>query len=387
MGNQKKKQAKTKEPVKLRYKELSNGNQSIYLDCYNSGKREYEFLKLYLIPETSFENKEANKATLKLANAIKAQRIVELQNNQHGFSGSGGKSKVNLIEYIKTIADKKRELAGGEKRGSYQFYLSLAYHLKQYSGDKTTFRQLDKSYCTGFIDYLKMAKNALNGKLLSENTQRQYVKRFKTVINYAITDGATILNPFLQINPESLPKKHDTEVCYLTIEEVKSLVDTPCPYQNIKRGFLFSCFTGLRFSDVNALTWGKLQKADNGGVKIIFIQKKTKKQEYLQISKEALKYLPDRGMDSDGDLVFKFQSGWYINSIIKTWAVAAGINKKVTFHVARHTNATLLLSKGVSIEVVSKILGHSDIKTTQIYAKVIDKSIEDAVNKLNGLTD
>ncbi|KAA6307518.1 Tyrosine recombinase XerD, partial [termite gut metagenome] len=176
MGNKKKKQAKTKEPVKLRYKELSNGNQSIYLDCYSNGKREYEFLKLYLIPETSFENKEANKATLKLANAIKAQRIVELQNNQHGFSGSGGKSKVNLIEYIKTIADKKRELAGGEKRGSYQFYLSLAYHLKQYSGDKTTFRQLDKSYCTGFIDYLKMAKNALNGKLLSENTQRQYVK-------------------------------------------------------------------------------------------------------------------------------------------------------------------------------------------------------------------
>ncbi|KAA6310053.1 Tyrosine recombinase XerD, partial [termite gut metagenome] len=232
-----------------------------------------------------------------------------------------------------------------------------------------------------------MAKNALNGKLLSENTQRQYVKRFKTVINYAITDGATTLNPFLQINPESLPKKHDTEVCYLTIEEVKSLVETPCPYQNIKSGFLFSCFTGLRFSDVNALTWGKLQKADNGGVKIIFIQKKTKKQEYLQISREALKYLPDWGTDSDGDLVFKFQSGWYVNSIIKTWAVAAGINKKVTFHVARHTHATLLLSKGVSIEVVSKILGHSDIKTTQIYAKVIDKSIEDAVNKLNGLTD
>ncbi|KAA6318394.1 hypothetical protein EZS27_031590, partial [termite gut metagenome] len=69
MGNKNKKQTKAREPVKLRYKELSNGNQSIYLDCYSNGKREYEFLKLYLIPETSIENKEANKATLKLANA------------------------------------------------------------------------------------------------------------------------------------------------------------------------------------------------------------------------------------------------------------------------------------------------------------------------------
>jgi integrase len=190
----------------------------------------------------------------------------------------------------------------------------------------------------------------------------------------------------MQIKPEDIPKGHSAEVCYLTLDEVRSLIETPCYYSNIKNGFLFSCFTGLRFSDVEALTWGKLQKDSEGNTFINFTQKKTQKWENLPVSREAMKFLPERGLASGDDLVFKFQSGGYINSIIKTWAKSAGINKKVTFHVARHTNATLLLSLEVPIETVSKILGHSDIKTTQIYAKVIDKSKRDAVNKLDGLT-
>ncbi|KAA6312318.1 Tyrosine recombinase XerD, partial [termite gut metagenome] len=381
-----KKQAKVKEPIRIRYKAISAGNQSIYLDYYYNGKREYEFLKLYLVPENSPENKEANKATLKLANAIKAQRIVELQNNQHGFSSGGGKSKVHLIEYIKTIAKKKRELAGGEERGSCQFYLSLAYHLKQYSGDRTSFKHIDKKYCMGFIEYIKTAKSMLNGNPLNENTQRQYIKRLASVINSAIADEMIPSNPFMQIKPEDIPKGHSAEVCYLTLDEVRSLIETPCYYSNIKNGFLFSCFTGLRFSDVEALTWSKLQRDSEGNTLINFTQKKTQKWENLPVSREAIKFLPERGLASGDDLVFKFQSGGYINSIIKTWAKSAGINKKVTFHVARHTNATLLLSLEVPIETVSKILGHSDIKTTLIYAKVIDKSKRDAVNKLDGLT-
>src|SRR5215469_10937439 len=92
--------SKVKEPIRLRTKKLANGNQSLYLDFYSEGKREYEFLKLYLVPETSAAGKEANKETLKLANAIKAQKIVELQNNRHGFSIVGTKSKANLIQYV-----------------------------------------------------------------------------------------------------------------------------------------------------------------------------------------------------------------------------------------------------------------------------------------------
>jgi integrase len=386
MSNINKKQAKVKEPIKVRCKALYNGNQSIYLDLYYNGKREYEFLKLYLVPEISVANKEANKATLKLANAIKAQKIVELQNNQYGFSNCGSKSKMNLIDYVKGIADKKREMAGGEERGSYQFYNSLAYHLKQYSGDKTIFKQVDKKYCAGFIEYIKTAKSRLINKTLDESTQRQYIKRLSSVLNLAMADEAIISNPFMQIKSEDLPKNKNREICYLTIDEVKKLIETPCYYPEIKNGFLFSCMTGLRLSDVKALTWGKLQKDIDGNIFISYTQKKTQKWENLPVSKEAMKFLPERGTASGNDLVFQFHCGGYISNIVKTWAKSAGINKNVTFHVARHTNATLLLSLEVPIETVSKILGHSDIKTTQIYAKVIDKSKRDAVNKLDGLT-
>ncbi|GHT69772.1 hypothetical protein AGMMS50239_37100 [Bacteroidia bacterium] len=137
--------SKVKEPIRLRIKKLSNGNQSLYLDFYFEGKREYEFLKLYLVPETFATNKEANRETWKLANAIKAQKIVELQNNRHGFSMGSVRSKVNLIEYVQLLAEKKRTKAGGDKRGTCMSYIALAHHLKIYSGAKTAFREIDKT--------------------------------------------------------------------------------------------------------------------------------------------------------------------------------------------------------------------------------------------------
>ena len=342
-------------------------------------------MKLYLIPETSLTNKEANKETWKLANAIKAQKIVEIQNNVHGFSNRGAKSKANLIEYVEMLADRKLKKSGGDKRGTSMSYIALTHHLKEYSGDKTTFKQIDKNYCQGFVEYLKTAVNANNGQQLSANTQWGYMKRLEAVINSAISDEIADSNPFKQIKPENKPKKLSTEVCYLTIEEVNTLVNTPCFYPIIKNGFLFSCFSGLQFSDVKGLTWGKLQKDNNGNMFINYVQKKTEKQEYLPISKSAAKYLPERGDAKDDDSVFKFPSGGYVNMQLHQWAFAAGLKKKISFHVSRHTNATLLLSLEVPIETVSKILGHSDIKTTQIYAKVIDKSKRDAVDKLDGL--
>jgi len=286
---------KVKEPIRLRVKKLANGNQSLYLDFYYEGKREYEFLKLYLIPETSPANKEANKETWKLANAIKAQKIVEVQNNVHGFSNRSVKAKANLIEYVKMIADKKRQNSGGNRRGTCMGYITLAHHLKEYGGDKTTFKQIDKNYCQGFVEYLKTAINVTNGQLLSANTQWGYMKRLEAVINSAISDEIADSNPFKQIKPENKPKKLSTEVCYLTIEEVNALANTPCFYPNIKNGFLFSCFSGLRFSDVKRLTWGKLQKDNNGNTFINYVQKKTDKQEYLPISRKAVKYLPEKG--------------------------------------------------------------------------------------------
>ena len=105
----KKKNLKAKEPVKVRFKALRNGSKSIYLDYYQDGVREYEFLKLYIIPERSQTDKLQNEETLKTANAIKAQRIVSIQNTGHGFSNSNGKSRIKLVDYLEIQAKKYEE--------------------------------------------------------------------------------------------------------------------------------------------------------------------------------------------------------------------------------------------------------------------------------------
>ena len=383
---------KAKEPIKVRLKQIANGNQSIYLDYYNNGKREYNFLKLYLVPEITAAAKEANANTLQLAHAIKAQKIVELQNSEFGFRTSNVKQKARLVDYLQAILAEKKLL--GSK--TYQVYSVLIKHLKQYGGEQTTFKHVTKEFCSSFIDYLKTAENNVYRKgisdtftsgLLSENTKFGYINTLNTALNRAVREGILTNNPLKMLPRQKRPKKKLENREYLTIDEVRQLVKTPCRKPIIKNAFLFSCFSGFRFSDVRALTWGQIQ-IDNEGQQVIkYTQQKTNKPEYLQLSDEALKFLPERNEAKSNDVIFYLSNNGYTNETLKSWILAAGITKRVTFHVGRHTNATLLLSLGVPIETVSKLLGHSDIHTTQIYAKVIDKNKREAVSKLNGLTD
>ena len=387
---------KAKEPIKMRFKNLTNGNQSIYLDYYSGGKRQYDFLKLYIIPERTAADKEANRQAMATANAVKAQRIVELQNAAHGFKLTNLKQKARLIDYLQAIAAEKKQAAGNEPRGQYQHFKALIKHIGQYSGEQTTFKEVTKEYCSGFLDYLKTTENTIFKKgvseiftsgLLSENTRYGYIKNLNIALNRAVRDGILANNPLTLLPPQERPKRQLDNREYLTIDEVKQLVKTPCRKPVIKNAFLFSCFSGLRYGDIRALTWGKLQTDNDGKTVVRYTQKKTDKPEHLQLSDEALKFLPDRNGAKDNDIIYRLSNNGYTNETLKSWILAAGITKRITFHVGRHTNATLLLSLGVPIETVSKILGHSDIQTTQIYAKVIDKNKRDAVSKLDGLTD
>ena len=154
--------------------------------------------------------------------------------------------------------------------------------------------------------------------------------------------------------------------------------------RNVRNAFLFSCYTGLRFSDIDNMTWDKLQ-VDNGVTMLKFKQKKTKKWEYLPLSDMALQYLPPREKAADSDSIFNLPINCHVNMNLRHWAALAGIKGRVTFHVARHTNATLLLTLKVPIATVSKMLGHSNIRTTENYAKVIDESKLEAMRILNTL--
>jgi hypothetical protein len=236
----KKTSPKVKEPIKIRFKQLKNGNKSVYLAHWNNSlqKWEYEFLKdLYIIPDNNPISKAANDKTLQLAKAIQAKRIVELQNNTHGFTNTGTRSKVNVTEYITMLAEKKRAKSGKE-RGTYQGYLALARQINEYSGTKTTFKQVDKTYCQGFLNFLKTATNLNRGqgnKPLNENTRFWYMKVFEAVLNTAISDEIVFISPFKQIKADTKPAKHKAEICYLTIDELKTLEKTSVSIRLLSR--------------------------------------------------------------------------------------------------------------------------------------------------------
>lgn len=389
MGNRKNRTPKLKEPITIRFKKLASGKHSIYLDIYNNGNREYEFLKLYIIPEKTEADKEANKQTMKLANTKKSKRFIEMQEKGYGFRNLN-KSKAQIIPYIQKVADEMQK-EKGSKQGRHQTYRVLISHITKYSGIETTFRQITEEYYRGFIGYLKAAKNAHYKSInespkLSTNTLYSYVDALRAIMNKAVKSKIVQNNPISLLDNNEIPKLKKDNREYLTIAELEQLVNAPCIRPTIKNAFLFSCLSGLRFSDVRALTWDKIQKDNDGKTIIRFTQKKTGENENLQISDKALKYLPKKNEVANNDLVFSLPCNAHTNETLKSWIYSAGIEKRVTFHVARHTNATLLLSLGAPIETVSKLLGHADIQTTQIYAKVIDSNKREAVSKLDSLT-
>ena len=378
-----KEELRIKEPIKLRVKYLANGNKSIYLDMYMNGKRKYEFLKLYIIPEYNKSDRVRNSETLKLANAIKAQRIIELQNQSHGFK-INKTSHIKLTDYIQSVAEKKSE---NEVRKTVLH--AVVYHLRRYNPNDIQLSRIDKDYILGFLDYLKTAKqtHTKKEKLLHVNTQVYYYKMLRYCLNYAVSEELISANPMNKIKNEEKPHKHRTEREYLTIDELRKLAQTPFYNGLLKKAFLFSCFCGLRHSDIIALTWGDIEMDDDGNSRLYIIQKKTKEAISLPLSQEAIKQLPKREDAKEDDIIFKkLITLGRTNEILPKWAEQAGIKKHITFHTARHTHATMLLTLGVDRYTVSKLLGHTNIQTTQIYAKLVDESKKKAIDLIPNIT-
>lgn len=361
-----------KEPIRIRQKALKNGNTSLYLDIYRNGNRQYEFLKLYLIPEKSKADKEANKQTMQLANSIKAQRMVQLQNGEFGFVGHR-QSKVNFWDFFQQLAESKN---GGKYSGNKVVWLFALKHLRRYDQRTVIYiSDITQRWVQGFQEFLNLQP-------LAQNSQRIIITKLKAALNDAVRKRLLTVSPAANVVP--IPKADSTRT-YLTIEELQKLFATPIKQTEIKRAFLFSCLTGLRKSDIEKLVWSEIETYD-GMTRITFFQKKTGGLEYLDISAQAADLLGNRGMDLER--VFKFSTSTrYINIVLQKWADKAGVRKHISFHVGRHTFATLMLTLNTDLYTVSKLLGHRDIKTTQIYAKIIDKKKRDAVNRIPNLMD
>ena len=371
-----KKPAKVKEPIRLRMKELANGNKSLYLDIYRDGKRTYEYLKMYLIPETDNNARVRNQTTMAAANAIKSKRIIQLTNGEAGIET---REKVFLLDWMETY--KENQAKRGKKDGN-QIQVTIRI-LKNYAGERVTMDQIDKAFCQEYIDYL-LTEYRPKGKQVSNFTLHTYYRILNGALNAAVRAEIIKVNPFTKINNSDKIRLPESKRSYMTIEEVRALIAAPMKNEAVKQAYLFSCFCGLRISDIVGLKW-KNVFVDNGQYRLAVAMQKTKEPIYLPLSNEALKWMPEREDKAADDPVFNLPSN--INQYLRPWAEAAGITKRFTFHTARHTFATMMLTLGADLYTVSKLLGHTSVRMTQVYAKIINQKKDEAVNLVNGLFD
>ena len=401
--------------VALRQKPISKGRKSLYLDFWpailnpETGEpTRREFLGLYLFtdkselkkdiklskkkgndveifeqlykelkPLTSAEKKH-NDETLKIAESIRQKRdnfvnkpeiYSHYEKEQLRLKEAG---EQNFVEYFKKLADKR-------KASNHDNWISAYNYLSKYTDGVLLFSKLNEQFLTDFKEYLLTTKSNKNKKVtLSQNSAVSYFNKVKATMKQAYKDNLLQHDLNAKVSPI---KAKETRREYLTIEELNSLVKTPCNNDLIKRAALFSALTGLRYSDIKKLTWSEIEFVEGQGYFLKFEQEKTEGIEYLPISEQAVSLCGE--VREPKDIVFEgLRYTAYHSKHLGQWLGAAGITKDITFHNFRHTFATLQLFSGTDIYTVSKMLGHKDLKTTQVYAKVVDEAKRKAANNI-----
>jgi integrase len=372
--------------VTLRKNKISNGRLSLYLDFYppvydpkKNKQTRRETLKLYIYekPKGVFE-KTHNEEVLQIAEQIKLKRMVEYNKPEiyNEFEREQMKIKelgqINFVSYFKEIAKSRCS-------NPHDNWISAYNYLEKFTGGELKFEDLTERKMEDLKKFLLTTKSRRRKTArLSNNSAVSYFNKIKAGIKQAFIDGIIQVDLNARIKPIK-PIESPRE--FLTIDELNKLIKTECNDPLYKRAALFSALTGLRFSDIQNLKWSDISTVSGKGNYINFVQKKTKGQERMPISDQALSLLNEN--DKTSGLVFDgLTYSAYHNRDLYQWLGAAGIAKKITFHCFRHTYAILQLESGTDIYTVSKMLGHRDLKTTQIYAKVLDKAKRETVDRI-----
>ena len=368
----------TKEPVRLREKALANGVRSLYLDIYVNGKRSYEFLKLYLIPENNPQAKVQNDNTMRAANTIKLNRILEITNNKAGLKNTSIRAKMLLKDWMENFRKAQEQKGVKDQKLIHNTIHALtAYNIN------VAMRDVNREYIVGLTNFLRNEYRSPRGKKLKDYSVINYLGCLRNALNMAVREDVIADNPIMKLSTQDKVKAPESQREFLTIEEVQKLEATDSPYPHIKQAFLFACYTGLRCSDVRSITWGKIVK-DGEKYRLHTVMFKTKRPFYIPLSKKAMQWMPERGDKTDNDLIFE-RIPVQVNTklYLQPWLDKAGISKPITFHCSRHTFGTMMLTLGADIYTTSKLLGHTKVEVTQIYAKIINKKKDDAVSLID----
>ncbi len=351
--------------VILRKRKNANGTTSLRLDISHEGKRWPETLKqLQLVKPTSPAAREANKYNYALAEKIAVNRAHELQINDYNIVADSGK-KTMVAVWMQTYVDgyskkDKRNMQGALNR----FKTFLAEQKK--SG--LTFGHLSALIIESFMDFLE-------SKSKGEGASSYYF-RFKKMIKHAYRQRLMQENVLDFVERKIKGKAGKKDI--LTLAELKILAATPVENKEIRRAFLFTCVTGLRWIDIKSLKWNSINIANK---QLNILQNKTGEQVSIPLNDTALSLLstPDENMA----LVFNLPSANGANKTLKAWVKRAKLCKAITWHNGRHSYGSNLIFNDVDVLTTSKLLGHTSMKHTQRYVRIVDEMKEKATNRIN----
>lgn len=368
--------------ISLKKRKLKNGLLSLYLEYYKgysidaNGKkkqnRDFEYLKIYVHQNpTTPKQKKENKDNQLLAEKILTIRQAEYIKGEYNIKDNE-KSKTLFLDYYTKLKEERYE-----SQSNYDNWDAAYKHIERYCPPHKMLRDIDEDFVKGFKKHLDTEAKTKGGTPLSQNSKYTYFNKLRASLREAHEQGYIDTNVIKGV--KGFEQAESTRE-YLTHTELQAMAIAHCKYPILKSAFLFSCLTSLRWSDINKMVWSEVRDEDDGS-RVIFRQKKTDGLEYLYISEQARKLLGTREQESDKVFV-GLKYGAHFNAEILRWCMRAGITKHITFHSARHTNAVLLLENGADIYTVSKRLGHKELRTTEIYAKIIDTKMKEAANSI-----
>ncbi|BDX39328.1 tyrosine recombinase [Tenuifilaceae bacterium CYCD] len=378
-------------------KVLSDGTALIQIEAYLRGKKKYFSTKIYVKPDEwdkkhrqiKQHHPNALRLNKQIADLIKKLNDIELETLNKGKTFNldmfDEHMNGNFTNSFTEFMDK--EIAKSHNAASTITGHKTTLHVLREFKTDILFSEMNYNLLDSFNNYLKN-KKLKDEKKLHTNTINKYFRHIRTYVNLAIKKELMDANsyPFKNFELES----ESTHRGYLTPEEVSSIENLVIPdnkaYLNkVRDMFLFSCYTGLRFSDITALSKESFVTI-NGEEWLKFTMQKVKEEVSLPLyalfnNKPSI--IVNQYIQTDRKFIFDDISNQHMNRCLKEIATLAKVNKEITFHMARHTQATYLLYKGLPIVIIQKLLGHKKISTTQIYSKVMDTTITNELQKVN----
>ncbi len=361
--------------VNLYTRKIKKGTMLFFFLDYYPGYRDaatnkvlrHESLGIYIYthPKNQRE-KDYNARLTEKAEAMRCRRYEEIVNERYDFFD---KKKLNgsFIEYFKEHAHKKNAR-----------YEQTFIHFNRFTGGKCTFGEINIELCNKFLEYLHTTSQVIHTKRkLHPNSIASYWSAFLGTLHAAHRDRKIKENPCPYLErAESIP----TDRVGLSADELITLAETPCEVPVLKQAFLFACLTGLRKSDIKALTWEMIQPEADGTPYVTIRMQKTKQIIHNPIGDEALELI--RATDKRAGLIFPDFKDNMTQTALKQWVRAAGITKNITFHSSRHTYCSLQLGGGTDSRTVQTLVGHKNLATTQGYLDNVDRKKIEAANRI-----